>query len=397
MKKLIIGMLLAIVLLLGVNAYTDFFENFGDYAPVIRENYPEISEAVEEASYYVSNFTNMIPTPSQIIALIKNEPLPIDPADVAYNAYIVDSPMLTFYPDENISVKMIDGEYVRLFGVSGKESKSHFVVRFTDKDGESLSQTSMEVDRDKEFDTRIRIPETKNRKLSVEVYAGSRAYGSFTSWVYNYLYITKDENGAWEIMRSPVYPHNKTMFDTDRSVSEALRDTPAIESDEPEIIELACRIIGDAETDYEKVRMIHDWVCDNLWYDLDKVNTNGTAPYAATKVLKSKTAVCLGFATLTASLCRAVDIPCTVVSGYALGVGEDTEWTVDTINTDEQNHAWNEAYVDGRWLIMDPTWDCGNKIEGGEKEEGETSHLYFDANIDFFSSNHKIIDYMKRP
>ena len=97
-----------------------------------------------------------------------------------------------------------------------------------------------------------------------------------------------------------------------------------------------------------------------------------------------------------AALCRAEGIPCNVVTGYALGVSGDTKWTDENIATDEQNHAWNEVYVDGRWVIVDTTWDSGNKIENGMWIDGSVSHLYFDANLQFFSSNHRIIEYYKR-
>ena len=114
-------------------------------------------------------------------------------------------------------------------------------------------------------------------------------------------------------------------------------------------------------------------------------------------MLESKRAVCLGFAVLSASLLRSINIPCNVVSGYALGIDADKVWSESTVNTTEQNHAWNEAYVDGRWVIFDSTWDCMNKIENGETVSGKSvTHIYFDANIEFFSANHKIIDYMKR-
>ena len=397
MKKLICSLLAAVVLLLVINEYTSFFSDFGSYAPALEKNFPDAVEAVEQASDYASDFTDFLPTPAELIAIIKNEPMPIDPEDVAVNAYIEDSPMLTFYPKENISAKIKDGEYIRLFGVSHDDERQHFVVRFSDGENDEIDQTTMSVDSSGEFDKLIKIPKTNKKRLSVEVYAGSNAVGSFTSWVYNYLYLTKDENGAWSISRSPVYAHNKKLYETNRAISEALKSTPSIESDKSDIKELAKRITANAEKDYDKIRKIHDWVCSNIVYDTDKLRSSSTVPYAAGKVLESKSAVCLGFSTLTAALCRSVGIPCNVVSGYALGVGEDTEWSVETINTEEQNHAWNEAYVDGRWVIMDTTWDCPNKIENGERITGEVSHIYFDANIDFFSTNHKIIEYMRRP
>ena len=397
MKKTFVITLLTVVILLLINVETDWFSNFGDYVPELERKNPAFTEAIENASDYVSELTDLIPSPSEIIAMIKNEELPIDPSDVAANAYIENSPMLSFYPDENISAKVREGEYLRLFGVSDDPNKRHFIVRFSDDDNEELDQISISRTSDGEFDKSIRIPRSDNDRMSVEVYAGSRQYGEFTSWVYNYLYLERDSGGMWKISRSPVYEHNKEMYAADKSIKEALKDTPAIQSDDKGIISLAERITEGAANDYAKVRLIHDWVCEHISYDTDSLNSTKTVPYKATEVVQNKKAVCLGYSTLTAALCRSVGIPCNVVSGYALGVGADTEWTNETINTSEQNHAWNEAYVDGRWVIIDTTWDCPNRIMNGKAETGELSHIYFDANIDFFSSNHKIIEYMKRP
>ena len=105
---------------------------------------------------------------------------------------------------------------------------------------------------------------------------------------------------------------------------------------------------------------------------------------------------CLGYANLYAALCRASSIPCNVVTGYALGVSgsSGSSWDDAGINATDANHAWNEVYVDNRWVIVDTTWDSKNSISGGEAtSDGAVSHLYFDANILFFSANHKILDY----
>lgn len=397
MKKVIAWMLAILTLLLCLNAKTDFFRKFGNYAPSLEENCPDVVYTIEEAAGYVYDFTSVLPTFGELAAMLKNEELPIDPSDVAVNAYIENSPMLTFNPYENISVKIKDGKYIRLFGISDSYDKSHLVVRFSDDENEKLDQVTLSVNSDMEFDKTIEIPNSDADKISVEVYTGERAYGEFTSWIYNYLYLTRDENGLWSIMRSPVYMHNKSEFEAEKPISEALRDTPSVESDDPKIMNLAASLCVNADTEYERLLVIHDWVCNNISYDRDKLNLSSTVPYSAVRVLENRSAVCLGFATLTAALCRSVGIPCNVVSGYALGIDEDTEWSAETINTDEQNHAWNEAYVDGRWVIMDVTWDCMNKIEDGKHTTGEPTHLYFDANIDFFSMNHKIIEYMKRP
>ena len=387
---------LGVTALLYINAETDLISNLGEHLHALEARAPEFTAMIERGSAYVSDLTDLIPSPSELIAYIKNEPLPIDPADVAVNAYIKNSPMLSFYPNSNLCVKMTAANELRIFGVSGSKERSHLIVRLSCAGDDKLEQYSISVNSDGEFDKTIKIPDCDDSLITVDVYAGAKAYGEFTSWVYNYLYIERGGDG-WQLWRSPVYAHNEELYSLDRSISDALKSTASIQSSDPKIISLATAVTADCEDDYDKLRAIHDWVCKNIAYDTDSLNSERTYPYAATAVLENESAVCLGYSTLTAALCRAVGIPCNVVSGYALGVGEDTEWTAATAATSEQNHAWNEAYVNGRWVILDTTWDCAKKIEDGVLREGEFSHLYFDANLDFFSNNHKIIEYMRKP
>jgi len=64
----------------------------------------------------------------------------------------------------------------------------------------------------------------------------------------------------------------------------------------------------------------------------------------------------------------------------------------ETVNHTSSNHAWNEAFVNGRWVIMDTTWDSTNKYENAEFNKGNINHVYFDPTLKTFSLNHKIIN-----
>lgn len=303
--------------------------------------------------------------------------------------------MLSFYPNENISM-IADYDRIQIFGIVGSRSKSNLIVAFIDENGETLEQVSITANSENSFNKTISIPKTDGSSIGVDVYTGDKPYGQFESWAYNYVKLVRDGNGGWVIEQSPVFEHNKAMYEKDKSIKEALKYTASIQSNSDSIISIAEQLTSDKTTDYEKVLALHDWICSYMYYDVDSLASDEAPPYYATDIVKSRKAVCLGFATLMASLCRSIDIPCNVVSGYALGVGNDTAWTDTSIATDEQNHAWNEVYVDGRWMIVDTTWDCANKIENGEMNKGEVSHLYFDANLQFFSNNHKILEYSKR-
>lgn len=397
MKKFIAFILILAISICVINAETDFFLHFGDYVPLAEEKYPQAVDKISDLSMKLSDITDLIPSPAEIIALIKNEEMPIDPSDIATNAYITDSPMLSFYPDENISVMLTPDGAVNIFGITYSANKRNLIVRISDLAGNVLEQSTISVDGMNKFNKTIKIPETDNTELDISVYAGSKPYGEFESWIYNYVKISRDENSVWQIKKSPVYANNKAMFEKDKSTSEALRRTPSIQSESQGIITIAQQLTQNCENDYQRILALHDWVCSYIRYDMDSLNSGEIPPYHANDVVTGRKAVCLGFATLYASLCRSINIPCNVVSGYALGIGEDTDWTSATVLTEEQNHAWNEVYVDGRWVIVDTTWDCVDKIENGVIVSGSgVSHLYFDANLDFFSSNHKILEYSKR-
>ncbi len=396
MKKFIVFIIALVIGVCVVNAETDFFLNFGSYVPAVEEKYPRAAEKISEMSEKLSLVTEQIPSPAEILAYIRHEELPIDPSDVAVNAYIDNSPMLSFYPDENISM-IVDYDTLNVFGIVGTRNRSHLIVEFSDADGNSLEQVSLSADLENQFNKTMYIPETDRDTLNVAVYTGSKPYGQFESWVYNYVRIAKTADGGWTLEESPVYVNNKVMYEKDKSISEALKSTASIQSNSGSIQSIAEQLTNGLESDYEKALALHDWICSYMYYDVDSLDLEDTPPYFATDIVKSQRAVCLGFATLMASLCRSIDIPCNVASGYALGVGGDTEWTDETVSTDEQNHAWNEVYVDGRWIIVDTTWDCANKIKDGEMIKNEQiSHIYFDANLQFFSANHKILEYSKK-
>lgn len=396
-RNFILFILALFLSVLIINAKTDFFYNITSYIPAL-ENHRIAASMITDASKALSELTSSIPTPSEIIASIKGEELPIDPEDVAHNAYISDSPMLTFYPHENISVMTDEtGTAVSVFGIVADASKSHLIVNFSDAASEQLDQTSIAADTSMQFNKTIDIPETPYDRLELTVFTGPKAYGQFTSWVLNMVHLVRNENGTWMIEQSPVYEANRAMYEKDKSVSNALRSTPSIQSDDPSIISIAQQLTAECTSDYEKAAALHDWVCSYIYYDEDSLSLDETIPYYATEVVESRSAVCLGLATLYAALCRSIELPCNVVSGYALGIGEDTEWNSENISSDYQNHAWNEVYVDGRWVIVDTTWDSQNKIRNGEYVEGESvSHLYFDSNLQFFSQTHRILEYSRR-
>jgi len=76
--------------------------------------------------------------------------------------------------------------------------------------------------------------------------------------------------------------------------------------------------------------------------------TLATAPLTASGILAGKSGDCTEYTLLFVALARALQIPAREVSGMAYAGDTDPGFAF---------HAWAEAYVNGRWLAIDPTWN----------------------------------------
>lgn len=108
-----------------------------------------------------------------------------------------------------------------------------------------------------------------------------------------------------------------------------------------------------AVTDYDKLKAICQWVCDNIQYD-DKLVSGSQDAY---NVFSKRLGICQGYSNVTKAMCAAVGIPCVMVNGDSSAGG----------------HAWSMAYADNRWIFLDTTW-------------GDS---WFDADIERFANDHR--------
>lgn len=155
-----------------------------------------------------------------------------------------------------------------------------------------------------------------------------------------------------------------------------------VESDNEEIIQLAREITEGKETEIEKVLAIHDWVATKINYDTKSTTIESFNIKSALDTYRTRTGVCNDFAELAAALCRSVGIPARIAVGEA---GNDEDGWV--------GHAWNEVYVEGKWIIMDPTWDAG--YIRGHRFRDALSHEYFNPSIEKFNKDHKFEKYLQ--
>ena len=102
--------------------------------------------------------------------------------------------------------------------------------------------------------------------------------------------------------------------------------------------------VSDLENRREVLRKIHDYVCENATYATTFTNTVYSP---ASFFIGDKSLVCEGYSKTFKILCDKFGIPCTLVSG-----------TADTNTQTDAPHMWIYVQMDdGRWYLVDTTWD----------------------------------------
>lgn len=123
------------------------------------------------------------------------------------------------------------------------------------------------------------------------------------------------------------------------------------------IDELARDLTKNCDTDYEKAKIIYEWVGSNIEYDDNKAIEvmNNRVPTGvdsgAINTFETGKGVCFDYACLYVAMCRAVDVPVRLLVGEGYN---GIEWI---------SHSWNEVYIKDRdeWIGVDPTFYGGGK------------------------------------
>lgn len=253
---------------------------------------------------------------------------------------------------------------------------------------------------DKKFD-KVLYPINDNLKDSINLSGlnGTYSVTLFTNfdnsnmyWSYhtNISLTVKNDKIIFEL--SPAYEGNyqKAVENASFAPIDYLSLDHIKEHEREILVKLAKEITGGLESDYDKLLAIHNWMINNIYYNYDAFYSKDYGRTDAYGTYENKRSVCQGYAELTLALSRAVGIPTKLVSGYALGLGTNMTWDNDNLSA-TSNHAWNEAFVDNRWVTLDTTWDTFNKYQDEEFIEGNNRLRYFDISLQYLSLTHRII------
>lgn len=122
----------------------------------------------------------------------------------------------------------------------------------------------------------------------------------------------------------------------------------------------------------ERIKTVHDYLVKNTTYDQSYYTKDDSHKHLY-NILNEKRAVCQGYAVAFYIFMNELDIPCSIVSGYA---GEA--------------HAWNAVKMDdGKWYFVDVTWDDPMIKGTSNYPNGDNlSYTYFLCTNNFITRSH---------
>lgn len=154
-----------------------------------------------------------------------------------------------------------------------------------------------------------------------------------------------------------------------RNIDEAVKENP--QENLPLLIEY---IRENSDSESEMFRYAHDWVAQNLAYDVAGLRGESRKVTDAYGVLQYGKSVCAGYSNALQLLCDELGIECVTISGYGRGASFDP-YREEQMTAPRSNHAWNAVKLDGKWHLVDVTWNSGY-VRGGKFEPNFNHHYY---------------------
>ena len=173
------------------------------------------------------------------------------------------------------------------------------------------------------------------------------------------------------------------------------------------IKQVSDRITAGVYSNYDKLLKIYEYTASNFYYDSVAFQTASNQyahPYdnirnfemglSSANSQQGKVATtCQGYSAIFLALARAQGIPVRFVYGHHLSI-PSYDWLTEA-NIDKRDHWWCEAYVNGKWIFVDPTVGTTNKYNsrtGVWTYNGLTNYTYFDPSEEQIATSHA---YMK--
>jgi hypothetical protein len=186
--------------------------------------------------------------------------------------------------------------------------------------------------------------------------------------------VVKVANGA-SIVSYDLWYHPAMQSTTEHPAARNLR----LPENEMYALQEAIEQMHPSDTsDAEKIDAIKRYFQKDFSYSLDLLGKEEYATPLGNFLLKRKSGFCEYYATATALLLRLYGIPSRYVVGYAI---IEKSWLERKyVVRDRHGHAWAEAFVDNRWVVVDTTpanWAESDFKQHASMFEGIQDLFYF--------------------
>lgn len=299
-------------------------------------------------------------------------------------------------PDRQLNVA-IEGDVLHLAGRGLEPEDGILWMRVAGEDGVEQEEFSRGSGGSYAMSVPLSQSIERGRTYYVEAYLGKEEYGEFRGFLFREAsFQSKKGDGkecSFTFPASEKYRENIKWLEGEKPPEVGSGGNCFHQTENPQFRSLAMRICAGKLTDYEKAQAIHDWVTSQICYDEDEARKDDAAKeQSAHVVLQRGRAVCEGYARLVAELARAAGLPCKIIYGRGTAPEAGAELSADETDEALPNHAWNEIWANGRWVIVDTTWDAAGIYRNGSYlRNGSRGRTYFDISPEAFSATHRIM------
>jgi len=115
-------------------------------------------------------------------------------------------------------------------------------------------------------------------------------------------------------------------------------------SEKMNTVNVAKELTKNKTTELEKIEVCYQYMVKQFKYDYAKLkNLEYDYIPVIDDVVKKKLGICYDYAAVLSSMLRSLDIKSKLIMGYSTNVKE--------------YHAWNEIFINGKWVTVDTTYD----------------------------------------
>ncbi|HWR12328.1 MAG TPA: transglutaminase domain-containing protein [Rectinemataceae bacterium] len=143
--------------------------------------------------------------------------------------------------------------------------------------------------------------------------------------------------------------------------------------------DLTAALVSQEKDPFMKIKLIHDWICVNISYDVAMLKSQFAADQDIEHVMNSRKAVCSGYSRVFQAMAEQAGFSCVTVSGYTKNQSGPRGLTAGN------SHAWNIVQINGGRYIVDTTFDAGHVKDWTFIRRYSTDNLFVDPLISLYA------------